>query len=230
MEAFEEEVERLAREKGISFSAALALKNGELPDAPRPAKRAAGKKEAGIRAGVEKLREGMRELQERSIRNLEMMCGQQFTWMIEDGEIEKHAKERGLLYQDAFRELQDEVYQPLIEAQLQRSGRGASSLAMAEEEREMQGFTNKEVEWRAKSRSIPYREAFDQLTEERAAKDAEGVRKREELERGRRERAERRLEGVALEEVTGFAEEHVLSVRDAYTELGQRFYEEEASK
>ncbi|MDP9481091.1 MAG: hypothetical protein M3R38_36410, partial [Actinomycetota bacterium] len=169
MEAFEEEVDRLAEERGISFSAALALKTGEA--APTATK----KRTAMAKADLEELREGMRELQERSIRNLEMACGQQFTRMMEAGTIEKHAKERGLPYQDAFQELQDEAYAPLVEAQLERSGRGFGSgmPVMTEgEERAQQGFTNKEVEWRAKSRGIPYREAFNQLSDEYAAKEA----------------------------------------------------------
>ncbi len=174
-EAFEDEVDRLAEERGISFSAALALKTGEA--APTATK----KRTAMAKADLEELREGMRELQERSIRNLEMACGQQFTRMMEAGEIAKHAKERGLLYQDAFRELQDEAYAPLAEAQLRRSGRGlSSSSVMTEaEEREMQGFTHKEVEWRAKSRDIPYVEAFDQLSDEHAAKEAVRLEERE---------------------------------------------------
>ncbi len=201
-EAFEEEVDRLADERGITFSAALALKNGEA--APTATK----KRTAMAKADLEELREGMRELQERSIRNLEMACGQQFTRMIEDGEIEKHAKERGLLYQDAFQELQDEAYAPLVEAQLERSGRGFGSgtPVMTEgEERAQQGFTNKEVEWRAKSRGIPYREAFNQLSDEYAAKEAVRLEEREGASAVfLDEQAERRLD----DEARAYAERH----------------------
>ncbi|MDP9480012.1 MAG: hypothetical protein M3R38_30835 [Actinomycetota bacterium] len=202
MEAFEEEVELLAEERGISFSAALALKTGEA--APTATK----KRTAMAKADLEELREGMRELQERSIRNLEMACGQQFTRMCEDGTIEKHAKERGLPYQDAFRELQDEVYAPLAEAQLRRSGRGFGSgtPVMTEgEERVQQGFTNKEVEWRAKSRGIPYREAFNQLSDEYAAKEAVRLEEREGASAVfLDEQAERRLD----DEARAYAERH----------------------
>ncbi len=115
------------------------------------------------------------ELMEQSLRTLEMACGQRFAQMMEAGEIEKHAKERGLPYQDAFQELQDEAYAPLAEAQLERSGRAPVSgtpVMTEEEERKAQGFTNREVEWRAKSRGIPYREAFNQLSDEHAAEEA----------------------------------------------------------
>ncbi len=125
------------------------------------------------------------ELMEQSLRTLEMACGQRFAQMMEAGEIEKHAKERGLPYQEAFAELQDEAYAPLVEAQLERSGRGFGSgtPVMTEgEERAQQGFTNKEVEWRAKSRSIPYREAFDQLSDEHAAEEAQIRREEKERE------------------------------------------------
>ncbi len=172
-EAFEEEVERLAEERGITFSAALALKTGDKP----PAKKRTTdtkKRTAMAKADLDELREGVRELQERTLSNLEMACGQQFTRMCEDGTIEKHAREHDLLYQDAYLALQEEVYAPLAEAQLRRSGQGlSSSSVMTEaEEREMQGFTNKETEWRAKSRGIPYREAFNQLADEHAAEEA----------------------------------------------------------
>ncbi len=172
MEAFEEEVDRLAEERGISFSAALALKTGDTPPAKKRSMTQAQLEE--IREGTRELREGMRELQERSIRNLEMACGQQFTRMCEDGTIERHAREHDLPYQDAYLALQEEVYAPLAEAQLRRSGRGlsSSSVMSPEEERAQQGFTNKEVEWRAKSRGIPYVEAFNQLSDEQAAKEA----------------------------------------------------------
>jgi hypothetical protein len=199
MEAFEEEVDRLAEERGITFSAALALKTG---DAPRPAK-----KRPMTRAQLEEMREGMRELQEKSLRNLEMMCGQQFTQMCEDGTIERRAREKDIPYQDAFRELQEEVYAPLSEAQLKKSGRGLpSSPVMTEaEEREEQGFTNKEVEWRAKSRGVDYGEAFNQLADERAAEDAVRLEDRggppaELLDDG----AERRLD----QKVQAYAERH----------------------
>ncbi len=198
MEAFEEEVERLAEERGISFSAALALKTGDKPPAK---KRTADTKKGVTPADLE-------ELREQSLRTLEMACGQQFTRMCEDGEIEKHAKERGLLYQDAFRELQDEVYAPLAEAQLERSGRGFGSgtPVMTEgEERAQQGFTNKEVEWRAKSRGIPYREAFNQLSDEYAAKEAVRLEEREGASAVfLDEQAERRLD----DEARAYAERH----------------------
>ncbi len=173
MEAFEDEVDRLAEERGITFSAALALKTGDKP----PAKKRTTdtkKRTAMAKADLEELREGMRELQERSIRNLEMACGQQFTRMCEDGTIERHAREHDLPYQDAYLALQEEVYAPLAEAQLRRSGRGlSSSPVMTEaEEREMQGFTHKETERRARSRGISYVEAFNQLSDEQAAKEA----------------------------------------------------------
>jgi len=41
-----------------------------------------------------------------------------------------------------------------------------------EEEREEYGFTDEEVERRAESRGIPYREAFVQLSDEQAEKEA----------------------------------------------------------
>ncbi len=174
MELFEDEVDRLAEERGISFSAALALKTGDTP----PAKKRTTdtkKRTAMAKADLEEIREGMRELRERTLSNLEMMCGREFTEMCEDGTIERRAREKGIPYQDAFAELQEEVYAPLVEAQLQRSGRApvSGTPVMTEgEEREAQGFTNKEVEWRAKSRGIPYREAFNQLQAEHAAEDA----------------------------------------------------------
>ncbi len=201
MEAFEDEVDRLAEERGITFSAALALKNGEA--APTATK----KRTAMAKADLEELREGMRELEEKSLRNLSMMCGQQFTQMCEDGTIERYAREHDLPYQDAYLALQEEVYAPLAEAQLRRSGRGLpSSPVMTEaEEKEMQGFTNKEVEWRAKSRGVLYEQAFNQLSDERAAKEAVRLEGREVspavlLD----EQAERRLD----DEARAYAERH----------------------
>ncbi len=169
MEAFEDEVDRLAEERGITFSAALALKTGEA--APTATK----KRTAMAKADLDELREGVRELQERTLSNLEMICGREFTEMCEDGTIERRAREKGIPYQDAFAELQEEVYAPLVEVQLQRSGRAPVSgtpVMTEEEERAQQGFTNKEVEWRARSRGIPYREAFNQLSDEHAAEEA----------------------------------------------------------
>ncbi len=202
MEAFEDEVDRLAEERGITFSAALALKNGEA--APTATK----KRTAMAKADLEELREGMRELEEKSLRNLSMMCGQQFTQMCEDGTIERHAREHDLPYQDAYLALQEEVYAPLAEAQLRRSGRGLpSSPVMTEaEEKEMQGFTNKEVEWRAKSRGIPYVEAFNQLSDEQAAKEAVRLEERAETTPAvlLDEQAERRLD----DEARAYAERH----------------------
>ncbi len=199
MEAFEEEVERLAEERGISFSAALALKTGETP---RPAKKRTTDTKKGVTPA------DLEELREQSLRTLEMACGQQFTQMCEDGTIAKYAKERGLLYQDAFQELQDEAYAPLVEAQLERSGRGPASgtPVMTEgEERAQQGFTNKEVEWRAKSRGIPYREAFNQLQAEHAAEDAVRLEEREGASAVfLDEQAERRLD----DEARAYAERH----------------------
>ncbi len=199
MEAFEEEVDRLAEERGISFSAALALKTGDKPPA---------KKRSMTQAQLEEVREGMRELEEQSLRTLEMACGQRFAQMMEAGQIEKHAKERGLPYQEAFAELQDEAYAPLAEAQLERSGRGFGSgtPVMTEgEERAQQGFTNKEVEWRAKSRGIPYREAFNQLSDEYAAKEAVRLEEREGASAVfLDEQAERRLD----DEARAYAERH----------------------
>ncbi len=206
MEAFEDEVDRLAEERGISFSAALALKTGDKPLAKKRTTDTK-KRTAMAKADLEELREGMRELQERSLRNLEMACGQQFTQMCEDGTIERHAREHDLLYQDAYLALQEEVYAPLAEAQLRRSGRGLSSspVMSPEEEREESGFTNQEVEWRAKSRGISYVEAFNQLADEYAAKEAVRLE-----ERGGAsavfldEQAERRLD----DEARAYAERH----------------------
>ncbi len=201
-EAFEEEVDRLADERGITFSAALALKTGET--APTAAK----KRTAMAKADLEEIREGMRELRERTLSNLEMMCGREFTEMCEDGTIERRAREKGIPYQDAFAELQEEVYAPLVEAQLQRSGRApvSGTPVMTEgEEREAQGFTNKEVEWRAKSRGIPYREAFNQLSDEYAAKEAVRLEEREGASAVfLDEQAERRLD----DEARAYAERH----------------------
>ncbi len=221
-EAFEEEVDRLAEERGISFSAALALKTGDKPPATKKRTTDTKKRTAMAKADLEELREGMRELQEQSLRTLEMACGQQFTRMCEDGTIEKRAREKGILYQDAWRELQEEVYAPLVESQLERSGRGSGSgtPVMTEgEEREAQGFTNKEVEWRAKSRGIPYREAFDQLQTEHAAKAAVRLEEREGassvlMDEG----AERRLDQKAQ----AYAERHGCSYRAALRTVMER--------
>ncbi len=215
MEAFEDEVDRLAEERGISFSAALALKTGDKPTATK-------KRTAMAKADLEEIREGMRELREQSLRTLEMACGQQFTRMCEDGTIEQHAKERGLPYRDAFRELQEEVYAPLVESQLERSGRGSGSgtPVMTEgEEREAQGFTNKEVEWRARSRGISYREGFDQLQVERAATEAVRLEEREGASAVfLDEQAERRLD----DEARAYAERHGCSYRVALSAVMER--------
>jgi hypothetical protein len=218
-EAFEDEVARLAEERGITFSAALVLKTGDKPPAK---KRTTDTKKRTAMANLEELREGMRELQEQSLRTLEMACGQQFTRMCEDGTIEKRAREKGVAHQDAWRECMEEAYRPLTESQLERSGRGSGSgtPVMTEgEEREAQGFTNKEVEWRSKSRGIPYREAFNQLQTERATKDAVRLEEREGapavfLD----DRAERRLD----DEARAYAERHGCSYRVALSTVMER--------
>ncbi|MDP9480493.1 MAG: hypothetical protein M3R38_33335 [Actinomycetota bacterium] len=213
-EAFEEEVERLAEERGISFSAALALKTGDKPPATR-------KRTAMAKADLEELREGMRELEEKGLRNLSMMCGQQFTRMCEDGTIERHAREHDLPYQDAYLALQEEVYAPLAEAQLRRSGRGLpSSPVMTEaEEKEMQGFTHKETEWRAKSRGVSYEAAFNQLADEHAAEEAVELEERtgsssELLD----EQAERQLD----EKARAYAQRHGCSYPMAFRAVMER--------
>ncbi len=79
--------------------------------------------------------EEVRDLLER---NLEVECGQTFARLMESGEIEKLAAERGVPYQDVFGELQDEVYAPLMEAQRRRAEHGGglySSPAIALDER-----------------------------------------------------------------------------------------------
>ncbi len=215
-ETFEDEVDRLAEERGITFSAALALKSGEA--APTATK----KRTAMAKADLEELREGMRELQERTLSNLEMMCGREFTEMCEDGTIERRAREKGIPYQDAFAELQEEVYAPLVEVQLQRSGRAPVSgtpVMTEEEERAQQGFTNKEVEWRARSRGIPYREAFNQLSDEHAAEEAVELEERtgsssELLD----EQAERQLD----EKARAYAQRHGCSYPMAFRAVMER--------
>ncbi len=176
MEAFEDEVDRLAEERGISFSAALALKTGEA--APTATK----KRTAMAKADLEEIREGVRELEEKGLRNLSMMCGQQFTQMCEDGTIEKHAREHDLPYRAAYLALQEEVYAPLAEAQLRRSGRGLSSspVMSPEEEREESGFTNQEAESYAKRNNLTFREAAVELSERHAAEQAQSRREAEE--------------------------------------------------
>jgi hypothetical protein len=153
MEAFEDEVDRLAEERGISFSAALALKTGEA--APTATK----KRTAMAKADLEELREGMRELEEQSLRTLEMACGQRFTRMIEDGEIEKHAKERGLLYQDAFAELQDEAYRPHTEAVQSRRKRATAPVVD-------DAALDRKVEARSRREGISYEAALEAVLEE----------------------------------------------------------------
>jgi hypothetical protein len=141
--------------------------------------------------------------------------------MCEDGTIEKRARERGLPYRDAFRELQEEVYAPLVESQLERSGRGSGSgtPVMTEgEEREAQGFTNKEVEWRSKSRGIPYREAFNQLQTERAATEAVRLEGEGAPAVFLDDRAERRLD----DEAQAYAERHGCSYRVALSAVMER--------
>ncbi|PLS84588.1 MAG: hypothetical protein CYG60_17125, partial [Actinobacteria bacterium] len=123
MEAFEDEVERLAEERGISFSAALALKTGDKPPAKKRSMTQAQLEEIeeGVRElgeGVRELGEGVRELEEQSRRHLEMLCKREFVQMCEDGTIERHAREHDLPYRAAYLALQEEVYAPLVEAQL----------------------------------------------------------------------------------------------------------------
>ncbi|MDP9488159.1 MAG: hypothetical protein M3Q49_20620 [Actinomycetota bacterium] len=212
MEAFEDEVDRLAEERGISFSAALALKTGDKP----PAKKRTTDTKKGVTPA------DLEELREQSLRTLEMACGQRFAQMMEAGEIEKHARERGLPYQDAYLALQDEAYAPLVESQLERSGRGFGSgtpVMTEEEERAQQGFTNKEVEWRAKSRGIPYREAFNQLSDEHAAEEAVELEERtgsssELLD----EQAERHLD----EKARAYAQRHGCSYPMAFRAVMER--------
>lgn len=112
LERFEEEVDRLADERSTSFSAALALKAGE---SPRPAKEKRTTKE---RKPVP--RKDFEDLWEQSTRNLEMLCGREFREQLDSGEVEQLAAERGVPYQDAFAQLQDEAYRPLTEAMRNR--------------------------------------------------------------------------------------------------------------
>ncbi len=205
MEDFEDAVDRLAEERGITFSAALALKTGDKPPAKKRAMTQAQLEE--LEEGVRELGEGVRELGEQSRRHLEMLCAREFTQMCEDGTVERRAREKGVAHQDAWRECMEEAYRPLTEVQLEESGRGlSSSPVMTEnEERAQQGFTNKEVEWRAKSRGVPYREAFNQLSDEYAAKEAVRLEEREGASAVfLDEQAERRLD----DEARAYAERH----------------------
>ena len=151
MEALEDEVDRLADQRRISFSAALALKNGE---ARRPAKNQV------TRADLDELREGLRELQEKSLGTIEMSCGQRFAQMIEDGEIEKHAKERGLPYQDAFAELSEEAYRPHTDAVQSRHKRATTSVVD-------DAGLNRKVEDYARREGVSFETALDAVLEGR---------------------------------------------------------------
>ncbi|MDP9477335.1 MAG: hypothetical protein M3R38_16910 [Actinomycetota bacterium] len=159
MEAFEEEVDRLAEERGISFAKALALKTGDKPPDTKKRTTDTKKRTAMAEADLEELREGMRELQERSLRTLEMACGQRFTRMVEDGEIEKYAKERGLLYQDAFADLQDEAYRPHTEAVQSRRKRATAPVVD-------DVALDRKVEARSRREGISYEAALDAVLEE----------------------------------------------------------------
>ncbi len=152
MEAFEDEGDRLAEERGISFSAALALKTGE---AAHPAKR----KRAATRKDLDELREGVRELQEKSLSNIEMSCGQRFAQMMEDGEIEEHARQHDLLYQDAFAELQDEAYRPHTEAVQSRRKRATAPVVD-------DAALDRKAEARARREGISYEAALEAVLEE----------------------------------------------------------------
>ncbi len=158
MEDFEDAVDRLAEERGISFSAALALKTGDKP----PAKKRTTdtkKRTAMAKADLEEIREGMRELQERSIRNLEMACGQRFAQMMGDGEIEEHARRHDLLYQDAFADLQDEAYRPHTEAVQSRRKRATAPVVD-------DAALDRKAEARSRREGISYEAALEAVLEE----------------------------------------------------------------
>lgn len=108
-----EEAGRLAYERKIPFSDALAQVSGKTP-------RLAKEKKQVTRKDFEELQAGIRELAERSQGQLEMACEREFTQMCVDGTVERRARERGIPYQDAFAQLQDEAYRPLTEAEERR--------------------------------------------------------------------------------------------------------------
>ncbi len=112
-----------------------------------------------VREGVRELREGVRELQERSIRNLEMACGQRFAQMMDSGEIEEHARRHDLLYQDAFADLQDEAYRPHTEAVQSRRKRATAPVVD-------DAALDRKVKARSRREGISYEAALEALLEE----------------------------------------------------------------
>lgn len=61
-------------------------------------------------------RRDLEQLQDESLELIELTCGQEFQRLLKSGEIEWVAAERGIPYQDAFAQLQDEAYAPTVEA------------------------------------------------------------------------------------------------------------------
>ena len=174
MEAFEDEVDRLADQRGISFSAALDLMNVE---APRPTKKQVTRKDLDeLGEGIRELGEGIRELGEMQINRI----GEEAA---ADGTINRIAEERGISVRDATLQMEAELRAPYRKIRQESAERRARTelarhlevdpntlsthphVETPEEERERYGYTTEEAEARAKRSGVGFRDACVELSQ-----------------------------------------------------------------